>query len=152
MQILKKVLSLILGASIACFGMGGINFSYAASNEKNSVTVSNQKQPHIVYVTSDNEKEGSDRDQYHVVVGDADNEECNYTASSIEKKRKSNGIKKVGNHPFKIIFRAGGWGILGAISSLILPIPKVIVTSLAALCGGVSKAIELYESGYSKDV
>lgn len=59
----------------------------------------------------------------------------------------NNGIKNVLDHPFKILFRAGGWGILGALSSIILPIPQGVCCLLGIIFGGASKVIELYEEG-----
>ena len=66
-----------------------------------------------------------------------------------EKNSKSSSQRwtNVVNHPFRIVLRAGGWGILGAfLANLLFSSSTVvfIVSSLCAICGGLSKAIDYY--------
>ena len=118
---LKKILSFILGIVFCFFYSGNLNSAYATDNIK------------------------SGKAQISKTITVTDKEVAEKVGRSNTKNY--NGIKNIINHPFKIIFRAGGWAILGALSGIILPINGFILSLICLICGAASMMIELYNKG-----
>ena len=66
--------------------------------------------------------------------------------SSIASSPSFNGIKNIINHPFKILLKGGFWAFLGSIVGC-FTVGSGIGSTIGAVAGLASKAIELYEEG-----
>ena len=75
---------------------------------------------------------------------------CKEQIEKLESEKNSNSSfqrwTNVLNHPFRIVLKAGVWGILGGILGrwLFAGDAVHVVTALCAICGGVTKAIDYY--------
>ncbi len=68
---------------------------------------------------------------------------CSESVCKKEDNAVLDGIERVVNHPFAILLRGAGWGLLGALVGLLLPSIPCVMIGFA--CGVVSKAISLYK-------
>lgn len=113
-------------------------------------------------VGAESYKKIQESDTSDIAVVNVEDQDIEFSKKEIEKICKKQ-IKKlesgkdyksscqrwanVVNHPFRIVLRAGGWGILGGLLGILLLGSDTFIcvaSTLCAICGGLSKAIDYY--------
>lgn len=133
----KKVLS----ASLCMLLLFLFNFSCigAKSYEKNKKSDS----PNVIVMhTTERDIEVSKKE-----IEKTCKEQIKNSESKKDSKSSSQKWANVLNHPFRIVLRAGAWGLLGSILGGLLFRSNAFVcisAALCALCGGATKVIDYY--------
>ena len=120
---MKKFLAVFLSLSVLLLNL---NFT--------SIATTNDDKTEEIVLSTDTQKKVKKQKNKHKKTTAANHANEKFSTSHY-------GWKEVVNHPFKILWRGFGWGIIGSF------VPVSGAGCIGFVCGVASKTFELYEQG-----